>query len=147
MKYSNEIVIDLPREKVIELFDNVENLEKWQPGFLGFEHISGEPGKEGSKSKMMYQMGKRKVEMIETITKANFPTEFNGTYEAKNVFNIINNRFEQLSSSQTKWISHNEFKFSGFMRIMGFLMPGAFSKQSYKYMEYFKDFAEKEAKN
>ena len=66
MKYSNEIVIDLPREKVIELFDNVENLEKWQPGFLGFEHISGESGKEGSKSKMMYQMGKRKVEMIET---------------------------------------------------------------------------------
>ncbi|WP_337251640.1 hypothetical protein [Maribacter halichondriae] len=36
-----------------------------------------------------------------------------------------------------------DFQFEGFMmKTMGFLMPGAFKKQSKKYMEDFKAFAE-----
>ena len=30
MKYTTEIIIDLPRSKVIELFDSTENMYKWQ---------------------------------------------------------------------------------------------------------------------
>jgi hypothetical protein len=32
MNYTCEVVIDLPRDRVIELFDNPQNLTKWQPG-------------------------------------------------------------------------------------------------------------------
>ena len=93
MKYTLEINIDLPRQKVIELFDDPDNMAKWQPGFVSFEHLHGKPGEEGASAKLKYKMGKREVEMIETITKRNLPDEFNGTYEAKGVFNIIRNRF------------------------------------------------------
>ncbi|MDN5204064.1 SRPBCC family protein [Fulvivirgaceae bacterium BMA10] len=143
MKYTNEIEIDLPVEKVIALFDNPDNMSKWQPELLSFEHISGEPGQVGAKSKLLYQMGKRKIEMIETITKRDLPQEFAGTYEAKGVKNWINNRFVETTPDKTKWISDNEFKFSGFMSVMGPLMGSkAFSKQSMKYMVQFKEFAE-----
>lgn len=144
MNYSHEIIIDLPIDRVIALFDNTENLKRWQEGLKSFEHVSGEPGKEGAKSKLVFDTGKRKIEMIETITKRNFPDEFHGTYEAKGVYNIQENYFSKEAEGKTKWVSKTEFKFSGFMRIMAPLMKGAFKKQSYKFMENFKSFAEKE---
>lgn len=142
MKYTVEIDIDLPRDRVIELFDSSENMKHWQEGLVSYEHLSGTPGEVGAKMKLQYKMGKREIEMVETITKRELPDEFAGTYEAKNVFNIVDNTFVSVSEDKTKWVSYNEFQFKGFMKIIGFLMPGAFKKQSYKYMEDFKQFAE-----
>jgi len=79
-----------------------------------------------------------------TITIRNLPDEFAGTYEAKGVYNVVSNRFEEISPNKTRWISDNEFKFGGFMAIIGWLMPGSFKKQSFKYLQLFKEFAEKE---
>jgi carbon monoxide dehydrogenase subunit G len=147
MKYSNEIEINLPVQRVIELFDNPANMSKWQPGLISFEPISGTPGQPGAKSKLKYIMGKREVEMIETITVRNLPREFSGTYESKGVFNDMKNYFTQTANNKTKWVHQCEFKFSGMMKLVGWLMPGAFKKQSQKYLDFFKAFAEKEGSN
>jgi len=93
---------------------------------------------------LKFKLGKREVEMIETITVRNLPDEFSGTYEAKGVINIVKNRFERLSDSKTKYITDNEFQFKGFMKLIAFVMPAAFKKQSYKYLELFKEFVEKQ---
>ena len=142
MKYSNEVTIGLPLKKVIELFDSEENLFKWQPELLSMEHLSGEKGKVGAKSKMVYKMGKREVEMIETITVNELPKEFSATYEAKGVWNEMKNYFEFIDADTTRWRSDSHFRFSGFMKLMGLFMPGAFKKQSQKSLELFKAFAE-----
>ena len=144
MKYTNQIEIDLPRQRMIELFDNPENMKQWQPGLQSYEFISGKPGEEGSKMRLKYKMNNRDLEMIETIIKRDLPDEFSGTYEAKGVYNIVKNRFVSLGPNRTKWISETEFRFSGFMKILGFLFPGMFKKQSQKFMEMFKEFAEKQ---
>ncbi len=144
MKYRCELKINLPRERVVELFDSTENLKKWQPGLISFEHIEGTPGEVGAKSKLKYKMGKKEVEMIETITSKNLPDEFSGTYEAKGVFNIVKNYFEPVGEDKTKYITEQEFQLSGFMKIIGFLMPGAFKKETMKYMKLFKEFCENE---
>ena len=80
MKYTVETEINLPIARVVELFDDPENLKHWQPGLLSFEPISGTPGQPGAKSKLKYKMGKRDIEMVETISVRNFPDEFSGTY-------------------------------------------------------------------
>ena len=144
MKYKTEIDINLPVNKVVELFDNVDNLYKWQPELVSFEHLSGEAGEPGAKSKLKYKMGKREVEMIETITERNLPEVFAGTYEAKGVFNHVANQFVSLSENKTKWIADSEFKFSGIMYCMAPFMTGAFKKQTWKYFEQFKEFVESE---
>lgn len=146
MKYTTQVDIDLPIKRVIELFDSTENLAKWQPGFISLEHRSGTPGQTGAKSLLKYKMGKRDVEMIETITKRNLPSEFHGTYEAKGVFNIQENYFTAIAEDKTRWESKSEFQLKGFMKIIGWLMPGMFKKQSQKYLDLFKAFAEKEGK-
>lgn len=143
MKYINEVVINAPREKVIELFDNPDNIKEWQPGFVKMEHMEGEPGTVGSKHKLFYKMGKRDIEMIETVTKRNLPESYSLTYETKNVFNDIHNYFEDLGDGTTKYWTENEFNFSGMMKILGWIMPGAFKKQSQKYMDDFKTFVER----
>lgn len=142
MKYSNEIEIALSRNEVTQKMDNEDNMKHWQKGFVSMEHLRGEKGKTGAISKLTYKMGKKEVEMIETITHIDLPSTINLTFDAKNVYNIQENYFEELPNGHTKWISKNEFKFGGFMKIMGFLMPGAFKKQSLSYMKDFKAFAE-----
>ena len=142
MKFTVEIKINLARNKVIELFDSTENLKKWQPGLLSFEHQSGTPGEVGAKSRLQYKMGKREIEMVETITVKNLPDEFSGIYEAKGVRNDVKNYFYKVDKNTTKWVSENEFRCSGFMKIIAFFMPGSSKKETMKYLEYFKEFSE-----
>ena len=144
MKYTQEIEIDLPRERVAALFMDTANLPKWQPGFVSMTPVSGEPGTEGAVSALVYKMGKREIEMTETILRWNPPEQFDGIYEAKGIKNWQYNRIEPVGDSKTKWISTSEFQFKGFMKLMALLMPGAFKKQSRKYLEQFKAFAEAE---
>jgi hypothetical protein len=80
--------------------------------------------------------------MEETIIKNDLPEQFHANYAAKGVYNIQENFFEETPEGGSLWISHNEFRFSGFMKLMGLFMPGAFRKQSYQYMKDFKAFAE-----
>ena len=143
MKYTVEIEIDVPRYRFIELFDDPANLPKWQKGLMSFQSISGEVGQVGAKSKLEFAFGKGTMVMIETITKRDLPSVFNGTYEAPGVFNVVNNRFVEINSQRTKWISENEFRFTTlFMKAMGIFMKSAFPKQSLAFMQDFKAFAE-----
>lgn len=141
MRYTCEITIDLPRERVVELFDDPGNLAKWQPGLVSFEPVSGTPGQVGAKSKLRYQMGSRTVDMVETVVSRNLPEEFSGTYEAKNVYNQVSNRFYPEGNG-TRWVVDTDFRFSGLMRFVALLMPGAFKKQTRKFLLDFKHFAE-----
>ncbi|GLB52224.1 hypothetical protein NBRC110019_12630 [Neptunitalea chrysea] len=144
MKYTLEIAIQKPIEAVAESFDSLENLKHWQRGFQKLEPLSGTPGEEGSKSKLIFKTGKRDIEMIETIVKKNMPHEFHCTYETKGVYNIQENYFEILDANATKWISKSEFRFTNFIfKVYSFLMPGSFKKQSYIFMKDFKNYLEK----
>ena len=143
MKYRIEIIINKPLDEVIRKLDNVNNIKHWQRGLIGIEHISGTPGEVGAKMRLKYKMGKREFDLVETITKRNFPHEFHATYSTSTMKSTQENYFEETTDGSTKWISSSEFQPGNFiMRVMAFLMPGAFKKQSYKYMVDFKNFVE-----
>lgn len=142
MKYTCEIEINKPVEEVVELFDSVDNLYKWMEGLEKFEPLEGTPGQPGARSKLHFKMGKREIEMIETITSKNLPEEFSGTYEAKGVYNIINNSFIPAGENKTRYVSKQEFQMKGALKLMAWLMPGMFKKQTMKHMKAFKRFAE-----
>lgn len=145
MKYSNQVIINKPIGRVIELFDSVENLYKWMPGLQSYEHISGEPGHVGAKAKLKFKMGKRDIEMIETITLRDLPHEFSATYEAKGIHNPQRNLFTAIDDNTTKYESISEFEFKSFgMKLLGMIMPNAFKKQSQVYLDKFKEFVENE---
>jgi carbon monoxide dehydrogenase subunit G len=144
MRYSTEVIINAPRQKVVELFDNPENMKKWMHGLQSFEPISGQPGQPGARSKLVFQSGRRRTEMTETIISRNLPHEFAGRYEAGKLSYSVNARFADLGNNKTQYINDNQFNLTGLMKIIGWLMPGAFRKESQKHMEAFKAFVEGE---
>lgn len=144
MNYQQEIVINKPQTEVVEKFSDPDSIKHWQRGFISIQPIKGAPGANGSQNLLKYKMGSREIEMKETILRNNLPTEFDATYEAKGVYNHQTNIFTKIDDHSTKWLTYTEFKFSGFMKLIGWIMPGTFKKQSYKYMEDFKAFVEDE---
>ena len=143
MKYNIEVEVDLPIEEMISLFDNSENLKEWMPNLVSFEHLNGEPGQVGAQSKYVVSHGSKTCELIETITVRNLPGQFDGTYETDGIWNEVKNVFIEIDKSKTKWIAHSEFKSDKFMmKLMMTLMPGLFKKESLKFMNSFKAFAE-----
>ncbi|MEN8226925.1 MAG: SRPBCC family protein [Bacteroidota bacterium] len=143
MKYTTEVTINLPRNRVIELFDSTKNLQQWQVGLKSFETISGNPGQEGTRSKMVYEGRKGDLEMTETITKRNLPDEYHGIYKARGVYNEIYNYFTEPEERRTHWRIVSVFRFRGLMALMAPFMKTAFTHNTLLNMERFKSFAEK----
>ena len=144
MKYTCEITIDLPRDRVVELMDSVENMYKWQDGLQDVEPLSGEPGQVGSKMILHQKVGSKVIPITETVTRRDLPDSIAFTYETKGVFNPLANTFSETDDGRTIWRIDTEFQCSGFLKVMTWIMPGMFRKQTLKMMNDFKIFAEGE---
>ena len=146
MKYSCTIHIKQPLRKVVALWEDENNFSNWQDGFQSIELIAGKANSPGSKSRIKLQQGKRKIELIETIISNNLPTEKTALYEHIHMTNTQTSRFEKISEEETRYITEVVYtQFNGLMpKLMSRLFPGMFKKQSQKWMNQFKEFAEKE---
>lgn len=141
MKYSLHVDIDLPRDAVLDCFNDPHNLPKWQSDLLELEPVEGIPGQPGSKTRLVYRIGSREVEMIETVNERALPDRIAFTYSASGMVAHMVNRFEDLGD-RTRWHTDNEFVGQGRYRLMVWVMPFAFKKQTLKMMQQFKSFAE-----
>ncbi|MEX1192621.1 MAG: SRPBCC family protein [Brumimicrobium sp.] len=142
MKFTVEVDIDRPIKEVIEKFDNQDNYSSWMKGLESFENIEGKQGQEGAKTKFNFKMGKRNMEMIETVLKRELPKQYLVSYEVNGVYNEVDNRFEKIDNQKTLYTTHQYFEFKGFMRFLAFFIRGSFKKQSLKYANDFKKFVE-----
>ncbi len=145
MRYQLEMDIELPRHRVIDLFLDPDNLPKWQPSLVEHEFIKGNGTRDvGAQSRQVHEMNGRVVEMIQTIKVCDYPDKFSASYEGDGVYNLIENSFSEIGEKKTRWILNSEFRCSNmFMKLMTFVLPGQFKKQTLKFMMLFKEFAEK----
>lgn len=146
MKFHLETVVDITFERLITLFENPENLHKWQPNVISFKRLSGEIGQVGATSELHYDMIVKKITMKETILQRNLPDLFVLRYDADGVSNTVTNNFKQLPNGKTRWIMQNDFQFAGFMKYAAKPLKGIFKKQTELTMDRFKQFAEGLAK-
>ena len=142
MKYTSEILINLPRAKVIELFDNTENRYKWQPGLKSLTHLEGKPGEEGARSELVYEGRKGDLVMTETIITRMLPEQFHMAYKSRGVYNRLENWFTEKEPGITQWRTVNFFRFGGIMMLMVPFMKQAFIHNTMLNMDRFKLFAE-----
>ena len=149
MKFTCSVEIERPIDEVVMLFDNVDNLKEWQDDFVSYQHLSGTPGAPGAKAKLTYKSGKRIMELFETITVKNLPQEFSGVYEHKHMVNTMTNSFVALGANRTRYEAKLDYtKLIGVVpKLMAFFMPGMFKKQTQKWLDQFKAFAEKDVQN
>lgn len=146
MRYTVSTTINAPITEVIKRFDNADLMKEWMEGLQSFEHLEGTPGQVGARSRLKFQMGKRRFEMVETITKRDLPDVFAGYYEANGVYNEVSAHFKPVDANTTQYDSEQYFQFKGGMKVFGWLFPGLFKKQSRKYLDDFKNFVERDYK-
>ncbi|MER7734619.1 SRPBCC family protein [Streptomyces erythrochromogenes] len=153
MKYTVSIEIALPRERVVQLLADPAVLPQWLRGLVLHEPLNGLHGQVGTRSRVVLQTGRQKVECTETITRRE-PADLHGIPEgsvvhfereivADGMWSAVRDRLTEAGPDATLWVSENEYRFSGvLMRLVGRVMPGAFRKQSQQHMQDFKAFAE-----
>jgi hypothetical protein len=144
MNFKHEVVINRSRDEVWKLFDNPDNMKKWQPTLKKFEPLSGKPGQVGAVSKLTHEENGREIVLIETISNRNEPNEFSGTYSNPMATNSIKNHFIALESNRTKWVIDCGFIFHGFWKLLGLFMKGAIRKRTAQDADRFKQMAESE---
>ncbi len=152
MKYTIPIEIAVPRQRVIELLEDPTHRPKWLRGLVSHEPVHGVDGQVGTESKVVFQSGKQTMECTETITRReptnlhDVPPEtvihFEREIVADGMWNAAREQLTEATPESTLWVSENEYRFTGLMRLMAPLMRGIFIKQSRQHMQDFKAFAE-----
>lgn len=145
MEYELEIEIALPRNKVVELYDNIDYNYEWQPGLMEIKLISGEMGEVGSFYNLRYQMRGKSMEMKEEIVHKDLPNAYHFEFSTDKMKTRVETFFEERGPHKTLLRTNNIITGSGMVKFFMFLMPGMFKKESFKYMKLFKEFAEKKA--
>jgi uncharacterized membrane protein len=143
LKFKLELLINKPRAELWKIFDNVENMSKWQPTLTRHELVSGAPGQPGAISKLTYEEGGREFVLMEKITHRDEPNRFDGIYENNFADNTIQNIFIEQSREQTLWVVETKFKFKTLlMKIMGNVMKKNYVRRTQRDMQRFKEMAE-----
>lgn len=144
MKFTCTVNINLPREKVVELWNNPDHFDKWQDTFLRSELVSGVSRTEGAITKLYLSQGKSEMLLTETILKNELPDSFKGLYEHEHMVNTMTSEFISIEDKKTTYNAYIDYtQFMGLMpKIMAFLFPGMFKKQTQKWLDQFKVFAE-----
>lgn len=141
MNYTSEITIALPREKLLDLFQNDRFVLSWLDGLKIIRHISGKRFHRGSITEMVFDMDGKDVVIVETILETNYPDSYDAHYKTKAMINITRNKLIDQGDS-TLWQSENIFKLSGLSRIFEPFMKKQFVKKTNADMQKLKLTAE-----
>ncbi len=144
MKFSLELPIKRSRAEVWKVFDNTENMSKWQPSLKKFENLSGTPGQPGAVSQLTYSAGEHEFVLIEKITLRAEPERFDGFYENNFADSSIHNTFIASGENETLWKVEAEYTFKTLiMKFVGPLKKKNYVIRTQKDMQRFKELVEK----
>jgi uncharacterized membrane protein len=143
MNFTTQVVIDLPRQRVIDLVSDPGNLPQWQPGIKSVELIAGTRNTVGAKSRVVFDFRGVRLEMIETIVVYMPPAKYSSLYEARGVSNLVENLFFSDGETKTRWVLGNSFTFSGLMSFVRPFVLDSIPQQNREAMQRFKAFAER----
>ncbi len=142
MKHKTEVVIGADRATVWRLFDDADNLAKWQPTLKSIVHRSGTPGQPDAVAELTYDEGGRDVVITETITARREPDFLAGIYDSRWGGAIVVNHFEDDSDGGTRWTAYHNQSFRGLMKILSLFSHRAIVSRIDDDAERFKLFVE-----
>jgi uncharacterized protein YndB with AHSA1/START domain len=143
MKLTSTIVVDRPRERVLELIMEPGAFSQWQPGVRSFELLGGQQGQVGARARVVFDMHGMRMEMTETIVERRLPDLYALKYEARGVKNLVENRFYVQAADKTRWEITNVLEISRLMAVAAPLLHELVTKQNAEAQRAFKEYAEK----
>ena len=131
MKITSQVTINCPLETVWRFFDNPDNLNKWLTNLERYEHLSGEPGQVGAKSKQTFKENGRTAVLFEEITERIEQQNFSGIFTAPNMMHsIIEITFKNMGDESTEVTSCQDMRMEKIIfRLITPLMKGSIQKR------------------
>lgn len=141
MKYTTEITVNAPIDKVAELLGDHAKLKYWMKELRTYETVSGKPREVGAKTKLYLAIGPG-VDATETILEVDFPRRFKARYEMGQGSLVVVSQLTEMGKGTTKYTLDHQFEFKGMLKVGAALMKPAFIKHSERMMQDFKALAE-----
>src|SRR6266571_7190749 len=141
MKSTVTVEINLPREKVDDLFTDPRNSTLWMNDVDRIEVVSGQLGMPGSKYRLVPRKGN--MVFVATVLSRDLPNEARLVLDSPNVVVSVTGTFQSHTANRTLLISNEVFRFKGAISaIFGFFEQIAIRKAHRRHIEAFKAFAE-----
>jgi len=146
MKFKGSLIINKPRNVVVDLFINPSYNKEYQDGFVKKELISGIATQVNATSKMYYKYGKRDMVLTETVLKNELPNSFEAYYHHKHMDNTMKCTFIEIDMEKTEYRYEFEYTRINWIlpRLIAILFPSMYRNQGNKWMKQFKEFSEKQ---
>ncbi|MGW6930623.1 SRPBCC family protein [Lentzea sp. NPDC054927] len=135
MRFTKEIVLDQPIERVRVLTSDPAHLHEWQPDLVGITQHSETPGAAGATATLTY----RKFKLEETVLSAT-ADERVSRYETTGMVHTITNRYSAIDDQHTLLVCDNEFQLSGLLKLGRRVLEKSLREQVERNVENFKAF-------
>ncbi|MFD4247727.1 hypothetical protein ACFWP3_40025 [Streptomyces sp. NPDC058525] len=109
---------------MVQLLADPAHSPKWLRGLVLHEPLSGGHGQLGTTSRVVMEMGQRKMECTETITRrepadlrevpGTTVVRFDREIVGEGLWSAVRDRLTEAGPGTTLWESENEYRFSGF---------------------------------
>ncbi|GAA3674125.1 polyketide cyclase/dehydrase/lipid transport protein [Lentzea atacamensis] len=140
MRFTSEIVLNKPIERVRVLTSDPAHVHQWQPDLLSITQHSETPGAAGSTATLTY----RKFTLEETVLAAT-ADERTSRYETRGMVHTITNRYTRIDDQRTKLVSDNEFQLSGLLKLGRRVLEKSLREQAERNLGNFKAFIDNAA--
>lgn len=110
MRYQVEVIINEKREKVTQLYIDLEQMPKWEKGLIKIVHDEGNLFQANAKGRMIFSFNGSEMPMKVFVEKEKLPDQIIQIFEVPGAWNRCDSHFIRINQ-QTKWIMDVEFKF------------------------------------
>lgn len=142
MKHVVRIEIDVPVDKVAEVFTDPRNATKWMDD-VEYEPVDGAPGAPGSHYRLVSKTDDN-LTFRASVVARDLPKESRLILDSPAVVVLVKTTFAALPGQRTELVSEETFQFKGiFRKAFSLLARGAIGKAHRGHMESFKRFAER----
>lgn len=103
MELSQELVVAVPLDRVVQLLSDPDHPFKWQKELVSIDRLKGEPGEAGSKAKLSYKSSSgREFVLEETVVTHELPGESVSKYETSGMKHTVTTNVEAVDAGHTK---------------------------------------------
>ncbi|USX48834.1 SRPBCC family protein [Lentzea sp. HUAS12] len=135
MRFTQEVVLEQPIERVRVLTSDPAHLHRWQPDLVGITPHGETPGAVGSTATLTY----RKFTLEETVLAANADERIS-RYETRGMVHTITNRYSAIDDQRTLLVCDNEFQLSGLLALGRRMLEKSLREQVERNVGNFKTF-------
>ncbi|MFD5829871.1 SRPBCC family protein [Lentzea sp. NPDC060358] len=135
MRFTKQVVLDQPIERVRALTSDPDHPRHWQPDLVGITRRTGTPGAPGATATLKY----RTFTFEETVLSATADERVSRN-EMTGMVHTITNRFSAIDDRHTLLVCDNEFELSGLLRLAGRVLEKTLREQVERNVAHFKAF-------